>query len=66
MYEIAKSLLNEYVEIYTYLTLDKLYGELIVATPYEVVLLRKHIEKSSNQNYPLYIPLSSIIYIKKL
>ena len=29
MYEIAKSLLNEYVEIYTYLTLDKLYGELM-------------------------------------
>ena len=66
MYEIAKSLLNKYVEIYTYLSLDKLYGELIVATPYEVVLLRNHIEKASNQNYALYIPLSSIIYIKKL
>ena len=56
MYEIAKSLLNEYVEIYTYLTLDKLYGELIVATPYEVVLLRKHIEKASNQNYAYIYP----------
>ena len=66
MYELAKSLLNQYVEIYTTLSLYKLYGELIVATPYEIVLLRKHIDKASNNNYALYIPLNAIISIKKL
>lgn len=66
MYELAKSLLNQYVEIYTTLSLDKLYGELIVATPYEIVLLRKNIDKSSNKNCALYIPISSVISIKKL
>ena len=66
MYELATSLLNQYVEVYTYLTKDKLYGEIIAATPYEVVLLRKHIDKASNKNYALYIPLNSIIYLKKL
>ena len=57
MYELAISLLNQYVEVYTYLTKDKLYGE---------ILLRRHIDKASNKNYTLYIPLNSIIYIKKL
>lgn len=66
MYELAKSLLNQYVEIYTTLSLDKLYGELIVATPYEIALLRKNIDKASNKNCPLYIPISSVISIKKL
>lgn len=66
MYELAKSLLNQYVEIYTTLSLDKLYGELIVATPYEIVLLRKNIDKASNKNFALYIPISSVISIKKL
>ena len=59
MYELAISLLNQYVEVYTYLTKDKLYGEIISATPYEIILLRRHINKAS-------IPLNSIIYIKKL
>lgn len=66
MYEQALSLLNEYVEIYTYLTKDKLYGELIEVTPLEVILQRTHLEKSKNQNKYLYIPISSIISIKKL
>ena len=63
MYELAISLLNQYVEVYTYLTKDKLYGEIISATPYEIILLRRHINKASNKNYTLYIPLNSIIYI---
>jgi len=66
MYELAVSLLNQQVEIYTYLTKDKLYGEIIAATPYEIILLRRHIDKASNKNYTLYIPLNSIISIKKL
>ena len=66
MYELDISLLNQYVEVYTYLTKDKLYGEIISATPYEIILLRRHIDKASNKNYTLYIPLNSIIYIKKL
>lgn len=67
MYELAISLLNKYVEISTYLTKDKLYGEIIGATPYEIILLRRHIDKSyHNDNYTLYIPLNAIIYIKKL
>ena len=64
MYELAISLLNQYVEVYTYLTKDKLYGEIISATPYEIILLRRHIDKASNKNYTLYIPLNSVIYIK--
>ena len=56
MYELAISLLNQYVEVYTYLTKDKLYGEIISATPYEIILLRRHINKASNKNYTLYIP----------
>ncbi len=66
MYQIAISLLNQYVEVFTYLTKEPLYGEIIAATPYEIVLLRKHIDKASNKNYTLYIPLSSIILINKL
>lgn len=66
MYEQALSLLNEYVEIYTYLTKDKLYGELIEVTPLEVILQRTHLEKSKNQNKYLYIPISAMISIKKL
>lgn len=54
MYELAISLLNQYVEVYTYLTKDKLYGEIISATPYEIILLRRHIDKASNKN-TLYI-----------
>lgn len=50
MYELAMSLLNQYVEIYTYLSKDKLYGEIIVATPYEIVLLRRHIDNAPNKN----------------
>ncbi len=66
MYEYALSLLNEYVEIYTYLSKTKLYGEIINVTHYEITLSRKHIDKHSNKNYELYIPLNSIIYINKL
>lgn len=66
MYNLANSLLNQYVEVFTYLTKEPLYGDLIAATPYEIVLLRKHIDKASNKNYALYIPLSSIISINKL
>ena len=62
MYELAMSLLNQYVEIYTYLSKDKLYGEIIVATPYEIVLLRRHIDNAPNKNSSLYIPLNSVIY----
>lgn len=66
MYELALSLLNEYVEVYTYLTKSKLYGEIVDVTPLEIVLQRTHIEKSKNNNKYLYIPISSIISIKKL
>lgn len=66
MYEYALTFLNEYVEVYTYLSQDKLYGEIIQVTPLEVVLLRKNIEKSSNKNADLHIPITSIISIKKL
>lgn len=66
MYEYALTFLNNYVEIYTYLTQEKLYGEIIEVTPLQVVLQRKHIDKSSNNNYNLYIPMNSIISIKKL
>ena len=54
------------MEIYTYLSKDKLYGEIIDVTPYEIILLRRHIDKATNKNYTLYIPLNSIISIKKL
>lgn len=66
MYELALSLLNEYVEIYTYLTKNILYGEIVEVTPLEVVLQRTHLEKAKNQNKFLYIPISTIISIKKL
>lgn len=66
MYEYALSLQNEYVEIYTYLTKNKLYGEIVQVTPFEIVLERAHLEKSKNQNKYLYIPISAIISIKKL
>lgn len=66
MYELALSLLNEYVEIYTYLTKNKLYGEIVDVTPLEIVLQRTHIEKSKNNNKYLYIPVSAIISIRKL
>ena len=66
MYELAMSLLNQYVEIYTYLSKDKLYGEIIVATPYEIVLLRRHIDNAPNKNSSLYIPLNSVKKKKKL
>ncbi len=66
MYEYALSFLNQYVEIYTYLSKGKLYGEIINVTPYEITLSRKHIEKASNKNMNLYIPLTSVISIKKL
>ncbi|MDK2561928.1 ATPase [Romboutsia sedimentorum] len=66
MYEYALTFLNNYVEIYTYLTQEKLYGEIVEVTPLQVVLQRKYIDKSSNNNYNLYIPMNSIISIKKL
>ncbi|MGL5346650.1 MAG: hypothetical protein ACRDA3_04825 [Peptostreptococcaceae bacterium] len=66
MYKYALSFFNEYVEITTYLTKNNLYGKIINVTPYDVALLRDHIEKSSSDNYTLYIPLSSIISIKKI
>lgn len=66
MYKYALSFLNQYVEVSTYLTKDNLYGKIINVTPYDIALLRDHIEKSSSDNYTLYIPLSSIISIKKI
>ena len=66
MFKYALSFLNEYVEIRTYLTKSNLYGKIIDVTPYDVALLRDHIEKSSSDNYTLYIPLSSIISIKNI
>lgn len=65
MYEYALTFLNEYVEIYTYLSQYKLYGEIIKITPLEIVLQRKHIDESSNKNFDLHIPLNSVISIKK-
>ena len=66
MYEYALSYLNEYVEMKTYLSLQKLYGKIINVTPVEISLLRDHIDKHLNDNYVLYIPLNSVISIKKL
>lgn len=66
MYEYTLTFLNKYVEIYTYLSQEKLYGEIIEVTPLEIILQRKHIDKASNNNMNLYIPLSSIISIKNL
>lgn len=66
MYQYAESFLNEYVEITSYLSQNKLYGRIIKVTPIEIALLRAHIEKHSNDDYVLYIPLNSIISIKKL
>lgn len=66
MYEYALTFLNKYVEIYTYLSQYKLYGEIIKVTPLEIVLQRKHIDKSANKNSDLHIPINSVISIKKL
>jgi len=66
MYEYALTFLNKYVEIYTYLSQEKLYGEIIKVAPLEIVLQRTHIDKASNKNTNLYIPLNAIISIKKL
>ena len=66
MYEYALGFLYEYVEMYTYLSQQKLYGTIIKVTPVEIVLNREHIEKASNKNYDLYIPLTSVISINKL
>ena len=66
MYEYALSCLDQYVEIKTYLSLNKLYGKIIKVTPFEIVLLRDHIEKRINNNPTLYIPISSLINIEKL
>ena len=66
MYEYALTFLYKYVEIYTYLSQEKLYGEIIKVTPLELVLQRSHIDKAANKNTELYIPLNSIIFIKNL
>lgn len=66
MYEYALKFLHQYVEIYTYLSQQKLYGTIIKVTPAEIVLNREHIDKASNKNYDLYIPLNSVISIRKL
>ncbi|MEF9990607.1 MAG: hypothetical protein RRZ84_03790 [Romboutsia sp.] len=65
-YEYISSLIDKYVEIYTYLSRSKLYGELVEVNELEVVLQRKYIEKSTNQNTLLYIPINLIIYINEL
>lgn len=66
MYQYALSFVNQYVEITTYLSQNKLYGKIVKVTPVEIALLREHIEKYSNDNYTLYIPLNSVISINKL
>ena len=66
MYEYTLTFLNKYVEIYTYLSQKKLYGEIIEVTPLEIILQRKHIDKAANKNTNLHIPLNAIISIKKL
>jgi hypothetical protein len=63
MYEYTLKFLNEYVEIYTYLSQEKLYGEIVKITPLEMVLQR---DKSSDKNSDLHIPLNAVISIKKL
>lgn len=66
MYQYALSFLNQYVEITTYLSQNKLYGKIVKVTPAEIALFRNHIEKHSSDDYTLYIPLNSVISIKKL
>ena len=66
MYQQALSFLNEYVEISTYLSQYKLYGKIISVTPIEIALLRDQREKYSHDDYTLYIPLNSVISIRKL
>ena len=66
MYEYTLSFLGQYVEMKTYLSLEKLYGKIIKVTPFEISLLRDHIDKHINDNYVLYIPISSLINIEKL
>ncbi|MGL4914158.1 MAG: ATPase [Romboutsia sp.] len=66
MYEYALEFLHQYVEIYTFLSKEKLYGTIIKVTPLELVLHREYIEKASNKNYDIYLPLSSVISINKL
>jgi hypothetical protein len=66
MYEYALTFLNEYVELYTYLSQHKLYGEIVEVTSTDLILQRKHMEKASNKNFNLFIPLNSIISIKKI
>lgn len=65
IYEICY--LNHYVEVYTYFSLYPLYGEVIEATPYMLVLDSKYIgklDKSFNESSKFYLPLNSIISIK--
>lgn len=66
MYEYALNFKDKYVEIFTYLSTQKLYGEIVEVTPLEVVLQRKHIEKSSSKNNLLYIPINTIISIRSI
>lgn len=68
-YDYLITFLHEYVELFTYLSLYPLYGEIVEVTPFVVVLDFKSSGKvnlSSNESSEFYVPLNSIISVKKL
>ncbi|WP_042275037.1 hypothetical protein [Faecalimicrobium dakarense] len=68
-YNYLLTFLNEYVELYTYFSLDPLYGEVVEVTPLLIVLDSKYLGKlnsSFNESSKFYLPLNSIVSIKKL
>lgn len=68
-YDYLITFLNEYVELHTYFSLYPLYGELVEVTPLVIVLDSKYLgtlNLSFNESAKLYLPLNSIVSIKKL
>lgn len=68
-YDYLVTFLHEYVELYTYFSLNPLYGEVVEVTPLVIVLDPKYLGKlnlSFNESSKFYLPLNSIVSIKKL
>ncbi|RDY23975.1 ATPase [Romboutsia maritimum] len=68
-YNYILQYLNKYVEVYTYFSNNLLYGKVIEVTPFYITISNEHTIKNSSSNSEIstfYLPLNSIISIKKL
>lgn len=68
-YNYILQYLNKYVEVYTYFSNNLLYGEVIEVTPFYITISNEHTIENSSSNSEIstfYLPLNSIISIKKL